>query len=274
MKNKSNRTAIAWGGAATLLAFGLTAHPVMAQDAAPVAPPASAAADASKRQLDATLSQISKGAGVTVVTNATLAKTLVTPPAEAATPANFESQIAELVKTLPRGTTWARLMLPASPNARGYSGDAVAEYALAQSKLFGAVGGAAPAGTIEVLGKNVGADKAETVASALDLKPVYIIMNPKQMQAGMDSSDWAKMTPEQQKAAADQQARQILNMDPAARQQYMGNMMQQQRAVMGSLMQNMTPEQRNQFFQTMRGAMGGGAGGPGGGWGGGRRGGN
>ena len=113
---------------------------------------------------------------------------------------------------------------------------------IAQAKLFGSAGAAAPPGTIEIMGQRVPTDKAQSVITALNLKPVYLISNPLLKTA---AQNWAKLTPDQQKQYASQQAQQILNMDPAQQAQ----MFQQQMAVMGSMMQQMTPEQRQAMMQ-------------------------
>lgn len=66
-----------------------------------------------------------------------------------------EPQLAALVATLPPGTTWAKLFLPAPPSGRLWRGDEVAAFAYAQMRLFGNVGASPSDGGIEILGKRV-----------------------------------------------------------------------------------------------------------------------
>jgi hypothetical protein len=152
-------------GAGVAALLGAAAGPVAAQEPAPqpgapsspVTAPATAAPnarnEAPKRSLSDVLSRISQAAGVTVVADSTLADEKVSLPAEPTTQANFEAQVSALVASLPKGATWGKLYLPA-PTGRGYKGDDLSEYALAQAKLFGRVGDA-PEGTVEVMGKAV-----------------------------------------------------------------------------------------------------------------------
>ena len=213
--------------------------------------------------------KMSRGAGQQVVADTPLATLPVTAPTEATTPANVEAQIDAIVKEMPKGTTWIKIYLPNAPTARGYKGSDVADYAIAQAKLFGKVGEATPNGTIEVLGRVVPAEQVPTMVSTLALKPVYLIVNAAKHSLAADeaATPWNSMTAEQKQRFAANQAQQLLALDPAARGQAMQQMMDQQRQVMQSLMQNMTQQQRQEFFQQMRQNGGGG------GWGGGRRGG-
>jgi hypothetical protein len=236
----------------TLLAglFGANLFP-----ATPAAARQASASRAGTRPAADVLARIGQAAGVTVVADPTLAQR-VPLPGTAATPQNVERQIAEVVKALPAGTTWAKLYLPAPPNNRSWSWDEVAGYVQAQAKLFGAVG-PAPAGMAEILGQRVPAEKARDVIASLNLKPVYLVTSvnahtvaapsaPGRGGAG-DLSQWVQMTPEQQRQYAQQQASQILNMDPAMRQQAV----LQQRMIFSQMMRQMTPEQRQQMFDEM-----------------------
>lgn len=267
-RTKTGSAAAAAGAVALLCAFSV---PARAQEApAPVTPAQEQqnTANARTRSLDTVISQISQAAGVAVVADSSVARLPVVPPAEPTTPENFTRQVEALVAQLGRGATWARLYLPAARSARGYNADALAEYAVAQAKLFGNVGGATPAGTIEVMGQNVPAERAESVIAALNLKPVYLVMNPQaQPGAGGDiNARWNTMTETQRRAYASEQARQVLSMDPNARRQYFDQMRRQdtpERMIMQEMMRTMTPEQRQQFFQGMGGGRG--PGGPGGG---------
>src|SRR5436190_11340032 len=104
------------------------------------------------------LGQMAQSAGVTILADSTVQGRLPL-PAVPATAATVEQQIAEMVRALPAGTTWAKLYVPAPANGR-WSGDVVANYARSLAQVVGTVGRAAPAGTVEILGRNVPADKA------------------------------------------------------------------------------------------------------------------
>ena len=256
-------------GTVVAVAASLAGSILMAY-AAPAQDPAPPASRVGTRPASDVLARIAQGAGVTVLADSTVANERIPLPAEAATPANLEARIGEVVRALPQGTTWAKLYLPAPAGGRAWTGDDVAEYAFAQKRLFGQIGGAA-AGTVEILGQRIPEDRAAAFITGLNLKPVYLVTNPSRRPTGTgttgmtqsltaDAAKWAKMTPEEQQAYAKQQAQQVLNMDPALRRQ----VFEQQRSMMQAVIQQMTPEQRQQLFQ--------GFGGPGG-RGGGRRGG-
>jgi uncharacterized membrane protein YgcG len=258
--------------AAAVAVGALLVHgPARAQQAPAAAQPAGS-------PLSDVLTRVSQVAGIRVVADSSVATQRVLPPnINAVTADTLETQLAEIVGALPRGTQWARVYLPATANSRTWTGDAVADYVYAQSKLFGAVGAATPAGTVEIMGQRVAADQARTLITALNLRPVYLITNPARRPAGGagvagDPSQWSAMSPEQQQQYAQQQAQQLLNMDPAARTA----MLQQQISVLGTMMQQMTPEQRRDMMQNVGAGLGfmgrGGFGGQGGGnQGGGRR---
>jgi hypothetical protein len=57
-----------------------------------------------------------------------------------------------------------------------------------------------------------------------------------------------RMTPAQREAAAQQQAANLMASDPAVRQQ----VLMQQALVFRSMLQNMTPDQRQQMFRGMQ----------------------
>jgi hypothetical protein len=204
---------------------------------------------AGTRPASEVLARIGQGAGVAVVADSTITERVALPSAPA-TAATAEQQIAEVVKALPAGTKWAKLYLPAA-KGRAWNGDDVAAYALAQAKLFGTVG-AAPAGSVEIMGQILPAAKAQEQIAALNLKPVYLVTNPTKRTAaaasgGADPGQWAQMTEEQRQQYAQQQAAQLLNADPAVR----NGVLQQQFMVFSQMMRQMTPEQRQQVFQGM-----------------------
>ena len=211
-------------------------------------PPASTA-NVRQKPLSSILTSMSRSAGVSIVADSTVGGTLVNPPANNTTPQNFESQIAELVKSLPQGTTWGKLHLPEPKGNRGYNGDDVTAYAMAQAKLFGNVGGDTGPGEIELFGQRVTADKATTYVSGLNLKPVYLITNPSaKLQGGIlgltDPNQWASMSQEQRQKTIDSAAQQLANMDPQSRQQ----LMEQNFRIFGAMMRMLPPDQRTFNF--------------------------
>lgn len=231
-------------------AVGLAALPTRAQEALAPAPPGRSRA----LSLSQILSVLSRSAGVTVVADSTLSGVQASMP-RAATAANLEDRLDALVKELPEGTAWAKLMLPPPPAGQAYRGDDLAEFALAQARLFGTAGAATP-GKVEVLGQKIAEEKAEPVVAALGLKPFYVLSSPT-ARTPESRNDFSKRTPEQQQQWAQQQAQKLLQMDPQARGQYMQQLFQQQGLLLRSLMQSMTPEQRRDFFTGIRGLFGG-----------------
>ncbi len=218
--------------------------PAFAQDKTPVN-----TANVRQKPLAAILTSMSRGSGVSIVADSGIGGTLVNPPSTNTTPQNFENQIAELVKTLPQGTTWAKLQLPEPKGRREYSGDDVAAYAMAQAKLFGNVGGDTAPGEIELLGQRVAADKATGYVAGLNLKPVYLITNPSaRLQGGIlgltDPNQWAGMSQDQRQKTIESAAQQLANMDPQARQQ----LMQQNFMIFGAMMRMLPPDQRTFNF--------------------------
>lgn len=204
------------------------------------------------------LTSMTRGSGITVVADRSIMGEQVPMPSVQVTAENLEDSIATLVKSLPSGTVWAKLYLPL-PRGGRFDGDAVADYALAQVKLYGNIGGTTSPGTIEVMGQKVSPDRAEAVITALNLKPVYILVNPARRGASADAapaSNWNAMTPEQRQQYAQTEAQRLMSMDPNSRLQYFD----QQRTIMMQMMQMMSPEQRAQMLQGL-GVQGGGPGG-------------
>ena len=246
-------------GTMPVFAQTVTAPVLVNGDDAPAAP-ASQNAPVRKRTASDVAAALTRGAGgAFVVTDSTVGPLPAALPGEETTPANVEKQIESLVAALPKGTTWAKLYLPAPASTRrGFNGDDVAAYATAQSRLVGPVGAAPPAGMVEIMGQKVPTDKAQDFIAGLNLKPVYLITNPRAATPSgfgltMDASKWAAMTPDQQKAFTAQQAQALAQMEPAARNQ----MMQQNMMIFGQFMQSATPEMRQSMLQGMM-QMGGG----------------
>jgi len=240
---------------ALTLAAALAVAPSLARAQAPATqaqnPPSSAAGrnERTKPVADV-LRAISRATGVNVVADSSVASRMVPVPAEPSTPQNFEQQIAAVVAALGQGATWAKLHLPAPADGRGYNGDDVSAYALAQAKLLGRVGDA-PAGQVEILGQVIPQEKAQAYLDGLKLKPVYLVTNPTagRLPGEDPNSLWARMTPEQRTQYASDQAARLLRADDASRQAFMQSHMQ----IMSQLMRQLTPDQR----QAMLGGMGG-----------------
>lgn len=212
------------------------------------------ATGAKTRTCNDAVNGMSRTSGVRVVADSTVGLLQVSTSSEATTPQNLEAQLTELVKTLPKGTTWARLYLPA--NARRFAGDDVAAFAQAQSKLVGAFGGPATPGTLDVFGQKLPEDKAAAALQALNLVPVYLVTNPQERRPGFgldaDSSRWGTLSPEERKAWAERQAAQLSNMNPND----LGALFQQNFQIFGSLMSRLGPEQRQSLMQSMLGPGG------------------
>jgi len=206
------------------------------------------------RPLSNILSGLTQGGGASVVADSSVMSLTAPLPMEATTAENLERQITALVATLPKGTIWAKLYLPPPAKGRGYDGNTVAEYAMAQSKLVGPVGGETPPGIVEIFGQKISSDKAKEYIAGLNLQPVYLISNPNAKSAfGLmgDPSQWGAMTPEQRQKYAQDTASQLANMDPASR----NALMQQNFLVFGQLMRQLPPDQRNGLFQGMGGPV-------------------
>lgn len=191
--------------------------------------------------------RIARGSGATVLADSSVAAKNVPLPTEATTPQNLEKQLDDLVRALGRGATWAKLYLPAPPAGRSaYDPDAVADFAMAQARLFGTVGGTAPAGAVEVLGQRIPADKAPSYVDGLNLRTIYLVTNPGMRAAqGNAAQHWNDMTADEQRQYAQSQASQLANADNATRQAFL----MQNIAVMKAMMQQLTPEQQQQMFQ-------------------------
>jgi hypothetical protein len=166
-----------------------------------------------------------------------------------------EQQIAEAVRALPAGTTWAKLYVPAPANGR-WSGDAVADYARALAQMVGTVGRAAPAGMVEILGRTIPTEKANEYIAALNLRLVYLVTNPRAQTpatAGFNmASNWTQMTPAQRELYIQQQAQRVLALDPASRMQTLRGLMDNmeispQQALMKSVLSQMTDDERIQL---------------------------
>jgi hypothetical protein len=240
--------------AVTLLLTPCFSAPALSQQApAASAPPA-------RLPLGQVLAQIGQNAGVIVLADSTI-QGRVPVPATPATPETVEQQIAAVVQALPAGTTWARLYVPAPFNGR-WNGDVVANYAHALAQIVGTVGRAAPAGTVEILGRRVPADKANEHITALNLKLVYLVTNPRAptMPAAAlnPASGWQRMTPDQRQQYVQFQAQRLLALDPATRLQTLRQLMQPpdddpRPAILQTVFSQLTDAERIQLKQSLGG---------------------
>lgn len=219
--NRSHRFASlspARAAAALLIAAGVAGAgalytPVAIAGQAPADAPAS---QPGARPAAEVLANIGKAAGVAVLADAGVTGRAPF-PVTLATPETVEQQIAAIVKALPRGTTWAKLYLPAPAKGRAFRADDMAAYAQAQTRLLGRPAGATPEpGMVEILGQRLPADQSQAQIAVLNLQPVYLVTGP---PAANGLADWGGMTLEQRRQAARQMANQVLNMDPAVRLQ-------------------------------------------------------
>jgi hypothetical protein len=161
------------------------------------------------------LAQLGQSAGVVVLADATVQGRLAVPPG-GATLVTIEQQLTDIVRALPAGTTWVKLYVPAPANGR-WEVEAVEEYARAQARLVGAIGRAAPAGMVELLGRQVPTEKANEAIATLNLKLVYLVTNTRAQSAPDVTSNWARLTTAQREAYAQQQAQRLMALDPARR---------------------------------------------------------
>ena len=197
----------------------------------------------------------SGGDGFELVAESSVAQILIPGISEVPTISNIEAELDTLIKALPPGTRWVKLMLPPPAKNKPFKGDDLADFALAQARLFGSVGEAVlPQGSVEVLSQSVPADKAAQIVPALNLKPVYLIVNPRAHAArtrGM--ADFAALSPDEQKAWAKNMAPVFLGMLPKDRMDVLQSMGRQFSALLEAAMSGMSESQMKQFFAEMGG---------------------
>jgi hypothetical protein len=200
------------------------------------------------------LAELGRSAGVIVLTDASVQGRL-TPPPGGATLETIDQQIAEIVRVLPEGTTWAKLYVPAPANGR-WDAAVVADFARAQARQLGTtVGRPTPPGTVEVLGQRLPASKANEHIAALNLKLVYLVTNPR-AQAAVASVDWRRLTQEQRDVYAQQQAQRLLALDPASRVQALAQMLAAEhetpeQAIIQSVFRQIPIEERSQVKEAV-----------------------
>lgn len=215
-------------------------RPALVQDEPP-----RANARAASRLLETVLARMSKDLGASIVAESALASRQGPLPAEKTTADNVEDQLDALVKALPPGTIWAKLMLPA-PKGRGYRPDDLMEYLVLQSRLFGNVG-ASTKDEVEVLGQRLPTEKAVPVVSALNLKPYYVIGNPTARVSR--EGEAVRSGGDAQVDAMVRSFRSLSDMDPQSRAVALRQMMQS----LGDAVRGMSPEQRADFMNSLRG---------------------
>ncbi|MDX1931290.1 MAG: hypothetical protein SFU56_01670 [Capsulimonadales bacterium] len=225
--------------------------PAEAQDAPPAASASDEAplSDKKPRPLNDILRRMSRATGVSIVADSRTGQLTVAPPAEPTTGDNFESQIAALVRALPNGTTWGKLMLP---DRRGsFDGDAVAAYADAQAKLFGRVGEKQKPGQVEIFGQSLSARQAEVHITGLNLVPVYLVTNrnANAANAPADPGQWANLSPQEKRQYARQQAAKLANTDPRMR----NAIAQQYFMIFNQLLGQLSQPDRQALFNGMSG---------------------
>jgi hypothetical protein len=243
--------------AAALCAGGVTLIPL------PAAAQQVPATRTATRPAEEVLAQLGANAGVVVLADATIfARLPVT--RGAATVEGVEQQLAELVQVLPPGTTWVKLYMPAPASGR-WNAEIVADYARAQARLLGPATRAgsrpAPPGTVEIFGRTLPADKASEYTTALNLKLVYLVTNPRPASAALAvpgtlaAAEWSRLSPEQRDQYVQQQTQQLMRLDPATRLQALRQLMRRepmpQDMVVKSVVSQMSPEERIQFRQSL-----------------------
>jgi hypothetical protein len=199
--------------------------------------------------------RLTKESGFLVIADDTLASSRVSLTSVGG---SLEAVLAQLAPQLPKGSLLRRTHLPASaatspdPNA-----EVVSLIIQINDALAGPLNdGARPEpDALIVQGRVVPKDKVPMVLAALDLKPVFLLTNPKtKSPAGSFASMqgdimrlWQNMTPEQRKSAVEKQWDDFLNMDPAARKTYMQQMMEQGMGIAQKI-QQLPPDQVKELF--------------------------
>ena len=199
--------------------------------------------------------RLTKESGVLVVPDSTLANSRVTLQTIGGP---LETVLGQLLAQLPKGSQLKQSHLPSSaavvPNPNGDVVETIIEVNDALAAPLN--GGKKPApGALIVQGRVVPEDKVDAVLLALDLKPVFLLTNPKARDGSGQFASlqgdilrlWQNMSPEQRKAAVDKQWDDFVNMDPATRKTYMSQMMEQGQSIMQK-MQQLPPDQIKSLF--------------------------
>ena len=121
--------------------------------------------------------KLSDDSGRIVLADASVAALEASALEQAITAEGLEEYLSGLVKTLPRGVVWTRVLLPAPEPGRKFTAEAVLQMVRAQTGLYGKTNAVRP-GTIEILGRRYPEAEAEAAIKALGLVPVYVLTNP------------------------------------------------------------------------------------------------
>ena len=210
--------------------------------------------------------RLTKESGVLVVPDSTLANSRVSLQTIGG---SLDIVLAQLLAQLPKGSQLKQSHLPsAAATAPNPNGDVVGMIIEINDALAAPLnGGKKPApGALILQGRVVPEDKAEATLLALDLKPVYLLTNPRGRDAANQFSSmqgdilrlWQTMTPEQRKSAVDKQWDDFVNMDPATRKTYMQQMMEQSAGVMQKIQQLPSDQLKSLFGGLMPPGGGGG----------------
>ena len=205
--------------------------------------------------------KLSKTTGMTVLTDSSLAGTVVT---FSSVGGPLDSVLKQLSAKLPTGTMVRAALVPeAALIGPTIDGDKIAAFLKAQDAFTPLTVGIATldfkAGEFDLLGQGVTLATAAPLMASLHLRPVYLLILPRvptdpvaKMSALSTESmrQYQNMTPDQRKAAMEQQFHSLMNMDPVDRKAMLGQMMQQAGTFM-TMMKSMTPEQQQSFQQEM-----------------------
>jgi hypothetical protein len=182
---------------------------------ATAAPPARSATPGERRAVRDVAADLAASAGVTVVADSSIARVPVGAPATTVTAATLEGELDRIVREMPEGTRWVRVLLPESAS-RHLTGDAVAEYVADEARLYGA----APAGSVTILGQVVTKEQADAIIGTFALKPVYLIANDGLRAAAAaravvmaQAAAWVQLTPVQQQRTAMLELAQLYRLD-------------------------------------------------------------
>src|SRR5205823_13758891 len=114
----------------------------------------------------------------------------------------------------------------------------------------------------------VPSDKASEYITALNLKLVYLVTNPRAAGSADVAQNWTQLSPDQRAQYAQQQAQRILALDPGSRMQALHALMQSQEArpqdvIFKAVFSQLSDEERISFKQSFAGEKQGGGGGGG-----------
>lgn len=123
--------------------------------------------------------KLSQEAGVKILVVSALSQQLALAPESPANTENLEGLLDSLVRRVEEAT-WAKVYLPTPTSGRRYTADAVAQFAQAQTGLFGRQVKAEP-GTLELLGKRMTQAEAQPFIKGLGLEPYYVLISRRAM---------------------------------------------------------------------------------------------